>query len=74
MKMVYLKQPRNQIIKSLLCPTTPNTMINCTGALGRRRDGDTSIIMIVDTDFCNSNNKKQQGISNKSEHKQYCNA
>ena len=61
MKMVSLKQPCNQIIKSLLCPNTPNTMVNCIGALVRRRDGDTSVVMIVDIDFCNRNNKKQQG-------------
>ena len=61
MKMVSLKQPCNQIIKSLLCPHTPNTIVNCIGALVRRRDGDTRVIRIVDIDFCNSNNKKQQG-------------
>ena len=61
MKMVSLKQPCNQITKSLLCPDTPNTMVNCIGALVRRRDGDTSVVMIVDVDFCNRNNKKQQG-------------
>ena len=54
MKMVSLKQPCNQIIKSLLCPQH-------TGALVQRTDGDTGVAVIVDVDFCNSNNKKQQG-------------
>ena len=61
MKMVSLKQPPNQITKSLLCPNTPNTMANCIGALVRRKDGDKSVVMIVDIDFSNRNNKKQQG-------------
>ena len=53
MKMVSLKQPYNQITKILLCPNTPDTMVNCIGALVRRRDGDTSGIWIVDKGFCN---------------------
>ena len=61
MNMVSLKQPCNQITKSLLCPQHTKKMVNCIGALVRRRDGDTSVIMIVDIGFCNSNNKKQQG-------------
>ena len=62
MKMVSLKQPCNQIIKKVSCvPNTPNTMVNCIGALVWRGDGDTSVIWIVDIDFCNNNNKKQQG-------------
>ena len=73
MKMVSLKQPCNQKTKSLLCPNTPNTMVNCIGALLRQRDGDTSVVMIVDIDFCNSNNKNSMVASNKSEHKRYCN-
>ena len=60
MKMVSLKQPWNQITKSLLS-NTPNKMVNCIGALVRQRDGDTSVVMIVDINFCNSNNKKHQG-------------
>ena len=71
MKMVSLKQPCNQKTKSLLCPNTPNTMVNCICALVRQRDGDTRVVMIVDIDFCNRNNKKQQGSSNKSEQKRY---
>ena len=52
MKMVSLKQPCNQIAKSLLCPQ--HTQYNgSTGALVRRRDGDTSAIWIVDKGFCN---------------------
>ena len=58
MKMVSLKQPSNQITKSLLYPQHTNTMVNCIGALVRRRDGDTSVVVIVDIDFCNRNNKK----------------
>ena len=74
MKMVSLKQPCNQITKSLLCPQHTKYNGNLyIGALLRRRDGDTSVVMIVDIDFCNRNNKKQQG-SNKKEHKRYCNA
>ena len=58
MKMVSLKQPCNQIKKISCVPNTPNTMVNCIGALVRQRDGDTSVIWIVDIDFCNSKNKK----------------
>ena len=32
---------------------TPNTMVNCIGALVRRRDGDTSAIWMVDIGICN---------------------
>ena len=38
-------------------------MVNCIGALVWRRDGDKSVVMIVDIDFCNSNNKKQHGVT-----------
>ena len=58
MKMVSLKQPCNQITKSLLFPNTPNTMVICIGALVRRRDGNKSVVMIVDIDFCNRNKIK----------------
>ena len=61
MKMVSLKQPCNQIIEVSCVPNTPNTMEICIGALVQRRDGDTSVIWIVDIDFCDRNNKKQQG-------------
>ena len=58
MNIVSLKQPCNQIQEISCVPNTPNTMANCIGALVRRRDGDTSVAMIVDINFCNSNNKK----------------
>ena len=61
MKMVSLRKPCNQIIKVSCVPNTPNTMVNCIGALVLQRDGDTSVVMIVDIDFCIRNNKKQQG-------------
>ena len=60
MKIVTLKRPCNQIQEISYVPNTPNTMANCIGALVRRRDGDTSVIWIVDIDFCSRNNKKQQ--------------
>ena len=53
MKMVSLKQPYNQITKSVLCPNPPNTMVICIGALVRRRDGDTSATWMVEIGFFN---------------------
>ena len=35
-------------------------MTNCIGALVRRRDGDTSVVWIIDIGFCNLKNIKQQ--------------
>ena len=61
MKMVSLKQPCNQIQEISCVPNTPNTMANYIGALVRRRGDDKSVVMVVDIDFCNKNNKKQQG-------------
>ena len=61
MKMVSLKQPSNQIQEISCVPNTPNTMENFIGALVRRRHGDKSVVMTVDIDFCNKNNRKQQG-------------
>ena len=61
MKMVSLKQPCNQIQEISCVPNRPNAMENCIGALVWRRDGDKSVIWMVDIDFCNKNNKKQQG-------------
>ena len=55
MKKVSLKRPCNPIQEISCVPSTPNTMANCIGALVRRRDGDTSVVMIVDTDFYNLN-------------------
>ena len=48
-------------------------MANCIGALVRRRDGDTSVVWIVDIGFCNLKYKNSKVTSGKSEHKQYCN-
>ena len=53
MNMVSLKRPYNQIQEISCVPNTPNTMVNCIGALVRRRDGDTSGIWIVDKGICN---------------------
>ena len=61
MKIVSLKQPCNQIQEISCVPNTRNTMANCIGALARRRDGDISVVWIVDMSFCSANNKKQQG-------------
>ena len=61
MKKVSLRQPRNQIQEMSCVPNTPNTMSNCIGALVRRRDGDKSVVWIVDMSFYSANNKKQQG-------------
>ena len=49
-------------------------MVNCIGALVRRRDGDTSVVMIVDTDFYNRNNKNSKVAIDKAEHERYFNA
>ena len=61
MKIVSLKQPCNQIQEISYVPNTPNTMESCIGSLVRRRDGDKSVVWIVDMRFCSANNKKQQG-------------
>ena len=74
MKMVSLKQPSNEIQEISYVPNTSNTMVNCISALVQRRGGDTSVVMIVDIDFCNRNNKNIKVASNKSEHKSYWNA
>ena len=74
MKMVSLEQPCNQIQEISCVPNTPNTMANCIGALLRRRDGDTSVVMIVDIHFCNRNNKNSKVPIDKMEHIRYCNA
>ena len=55
MKMVSLKQPRNQIQEISCVPYTRNTMANCIGALVRRRDGDKSVILMVEKYFYNLN-------------------
>ena len=74
MKMVSLKQPCNQIQEISCIPDTPNTMVNCIGALVRRRDGDTSVVWIVDIGFCNLKYKNIKVPSDKMEHEQYYNA
>ena len=61
MKMVFLKQPFNQITRVSCVPNTPNTMVSFIGALVRRRDGETSAIWMVDIGFCNLKLQKQQG-------------
>ena len=55
MKMVSLKRPYNQIQEVSCVPNTPNTMENCIGALVRRRDGDKSVILMVEIYFYNLN-------------------
>ena len=55
MKMVSLEQPCNQIQEISCVPYTPDTMANCIGALVRRRDGDNSVILMVEIYFYNLN-------------------
>ena len=55
MKMVSLDQPFNQIQEISYVPNTPNTMENCIGALVRRRDGDKSVIWMVEIYIYNLN-------------------
>ena len=59
MKIVSLKQPCNQIQEISCVPNTPNTMENCIGALVRRRDGDKSVMWMVEIYFYNLKIKKQ---------------
>ena len=61
MKMVSLKQPWNQIQEISCVRNTPNTMENCIGALVRPRDGDKSVILMLEIYFYNRTIKKQQG-------------
>ena len=49
-------------------------MVNCIGALVRRRDGDTSGIWMVDKGFYNLKYKNSEVTNDISEHKRYCNA
>ena len=55
MKMVSLKHLDNQIQEISCAPNIPNTMENCIGALVRRRDGDKSVIWMVEIYFYNLN-------------------
>ena len=48
-------------------------MVIIIGLLVRRRDGDTSVVLIADIDFCDRNKKNKVEID-KMEHKRYCNA
>ena len=48
-------------------------MVNCIGALVRRRDGDTSAIWKVDIGFVILNYKNSKVNNDKSERKRYCN-
>ena len=54
MDMVSLKQPCNQIKRVSRVPNTPNTMVNCIGALVRRRDGDKSVMWMIEIYFYNN--------------------
>ena len=74
MKIVSLKRPCNQIQEISCVPNTPNTMANCIGALVRRRDGNKSVVCIVDINFVNKNNKNIKVAIDKMEHKWYSNA
>ena len=55
MKIVSLKQPCNQIQEISCIPNTPNTMAYYIDALVRRRDGDKSVILMVEIYFYNMN-------------------
>ena len=55
MKMVSLKRPYNQIQEISCVPNTPNTMENSVGALVQRRDGDKSVMRMVEIYFYNLN-------------------
>ena len=61
MKIVSLKKPCNQIQEISCVPNTPNTNANCIGALVQQRDGDKSVIWMVEIYFYNLKIKKQQG-------------
>ena len=71
MKIVSLKQPCNQIQEISCVLNTPNTIANCIGALVRRRDGDKSVVWIVDMSVQTIKNSKV--VNSKTEHKRYCN-
>ena len=71
MKIVSLEQPCNKIQEISCVPNTPNMMANCIGALVRRRDGDKSVVWIVDMSVQTIKNSKV--VNSKTEHKRYCN-
>ena len=74
MKMDSLKQPCNQIMKSLLCPQHTKYNGKFIGALLQQRDGDTSVVTIVDIGFYIKNNKNSNVAIDKTEHSRYCNS
>ena len=74
MKMVSLKQPCNQIQEISYVPNTPNTMANCIGALVRRRDGDKSVLWMVEIYLYNLKNENSKVANSKRAQKRYCNA
>ena len=49
-------------------------MVICIGALVQRRDGDKSVVIIVDIDFVKGTIKNSKVAIDKMEHKRYCNA
>ena len=59
--MISLKQSCNQIQEISCVPNTPNTMANCIGALVRWRDGDKSVILMVEIYFYNPNKEYKSG-------------
>ena len=72
--MVSLKQPCNQIQEISCVPNTPNTMANCIGAPVQRRDGDKSVVTILDINFVIVTIKNSKVAIDKTEHKRYCSA
>ena len=55
MKIVSLEQPCNEIQEISCFPNTLNIMANRIGALVPRRDGDKSVILMVEIYFYNLN-------------------
>ena len=55
MKVVSLKRRSKQIQEISYVPNTPNTMANCIGELVRLKDGDKSVIWMVEIYFYNLN-------------------
>ena len=48
-------------------------MANCIGALVQRRDGDKSVVTILDINFVIVTIKNSKVAIDKTEHKRYCN-
>ena len=55
MEIVSRKRPCNQIQQMSCVPNTPNKMANCIGAQVRGRDGDKTVILMVEIYFYNLN-------------------